>query len=134
MTPPSLGRVDALSLFVEDLPAAKRFYQAVFGVAVVFEDESSAALRFDTLIVNLLRVESAREIVEPGAVGPRDAGSRFQLSVWVDDVDAVCAALQQRGVTLLAGPKDRPWGMRTANFVDPAGHSWEVAQRLGRAP
>jgi uncharacterized glyoxalase superfamily protein PhnB len=87
-------------------------------------------VRFENLIVNLLRVESAREIVEPGAVATRDSGSRFQLSIWVPDVDAVCIELQQRGVEVLAGPRDRPWGMRTANFVDPAGHSWEIGQHV----
>lgn len=128
--PSSLQHINAMSLFVEDLQAAKTFYQQVFGVAVIHEDESSVAVRFDNLIVNLLHVENASEIVEPGAVATRDSGSRFQLSIWVPDVDAVCAALQARGVKLLTGPRDRPWGMRTANFVDPAGHSWEVAQSI----
>ena len=126
----SLKQITAISLFVEDLNAAKAFYQEVFDVPVIFEDESAVAFRFVNLIVNLLCVEEAHEIIEPGAVGTRDAGSRFQLSIWVPDVDTVCAKLQQRGVELLVGPKDRPWGMRTANFVDPAGHSWEIAQRL----
>ena len=126
----SLKQISAISLFVEDLKAAKTFYQVVFDVPIIFEDESAVAFRFVNLIVNLLRVEEAHEIIEPGAVGSRDAGSRFQLSIWVPDVDAVCAKLQQHGVEILAGPKDRPWDMRTANFVDPAGHSWEIAQRL----
>jgi hypothetical protein len=34
------------------------------------------------------------------------------------------------GVVLLNRPVDRPWGMRTASFTDPAGHIWEVAQDL----
>ena len=118
----ALQRISAMSLFVEDLQAAKRFYQAVFGVPVV-----------ENLIVNLLKVDSALEIVQPGRVAAADAGSRFQLSIWVPDVDAVCRELQQRGVALLAGPVDKPWGMRCANFVDPAGHSWEVAQKIGPA-
>ena len=126
----TLDHVSAISLFVEDLHAAKRFYLEVFGVPVIFEDANSVALRFSGLIVNLLQVEAAREIVAPGAVGSRSTGSRFQLSVWVDDVDEVCTALVARGVQLLNGPLDRPWRMRTANFVDPAGHSWEVGQRL----
>ena len=131
MTPgSSFAHVSAMSLFVDDVPAAKEFYEGVFGATLVFEDANSAAVRFDNLIVNLLHVESAPEIIEPGIVAPRAAGSRFQLSIWVDDVDAACAELAKRGVTLLAGPKDRPWGMRTANFVDPAGHSWEIAQRI----
>jgi catechol 2,3-dioxygenase-like lactoylglutathione lyase family enzyme len=48
----------------------------------------------------------------------------------VDDADAACAALVERGVTLLNGPIDRPWGVRTAAFADPDGHLWEVAEPL----
>jgi lactoylglutathione lyase len=129
----SLKNVSAISLFVEDLQTAKSFYQDVFNVDVVFEDEASACVKFDRLFVNLLLTSAAREQVEPGVVASRDAGSRFQLSIWVDDVDAVCALLQKRGVELLTGPTDREWGMRTATFTDPAGHSWEVAQELSHS-
>jgi ribosomal protein S18 acetylase RimI-like enzyme/catechol 2,3-dioxygenase-like lactoylglutathione lyase family enzyme len=129
-----IARVDAISLFVEDVATAKAFYVAVFAADVVFEDPVSAALRFGHLIVNLLDVRSAHEIVAPGAVAGAGTGSRFQLSVFVDDVDATCAMLRSRGVAILAGPIDRPWGMRTANFADPSGHSWEIAQRLDASP
>ena len=117
-----------------NLQATKAFYQEVFGVEVIFEDESSVAVGFENVIVNLLRVESARELVEPGLVAERESGSRLQLSIWVEDVDAVCAQLRERGVALLTGPRDRPWGMRTATFVDPAGHSWEIGQRIVSEP
>ena len=63
----------------------------------------------------------------------REAGSRFQLTIWVDDADAVCAELARRGVELLNGPMNREWGVRTASFTDPDGHIWEVAQRLPEA-
>lgn len=53
------------------------------------------------------------------------------LTVNVVDVDAVCAALRERGVELVNGPIDRPWGRRTAVFVDPSGLPWEIAQELG---
>jgi len=126
----SLDHISAISLFVEDLQAAKKFYLEVFGVKVIYEDENSVAVQLANVIINLLRVENAPEIIEPGIVAPRDSGSRIQFSIWVEDVDAVCRELQKRGVKLLAGPKNRPWGMRTANFVDPAGHSWEVGQKV----
>jgi catechol 2,3-dioxygenase-like lactoylglutathione lyase family enzyme len=126
----SLKTVSAISLFVEDLSAAKSFYEDVFGVEVVFEDDSSVCVKFDHVFVNLLLVAAAQEQVEPGSVADRDAGSRFQLSVWVDDVDAACALLKQRGANLRTGPTNREWGMRTATFTDPAGHSWEIAQQL----
>ena len=119
-----------MSLFVEDLAKAKAFYQEVFGVTVVFEDEVSAAVQFDNLIVNLLQVSEAHDLIGPTRVAGADTGSRFQLSIWVDDVTAVLADLQARGVTILSGPTDREWGMRTITFNDPAGHNWEVAQSL----
>jgi len=126
----SLRRVSAISLFVDDPQAAKSFYRAVFHVPVVFEDESSVCVKFDHLFVNLLHVTAAQEQVEPAQVAGRESGSRFQLSVWVEDVDVACALLQERGATLLTGPIDRPWGMRIATFTDPDGHSWEIAQEL----
>jgi catechol 2,3-dioxygenase-like lactoylglutathione lyase family enzyme len=126
----SLRKISAISLFVDDLQAAKMFYRDVFGVPVVFEDASSVCVKFDRLFVNLLHVSAAREQIEPAPVASRESGTRFQLSIWVDDVDAVCALLQERGATLLTGPTDRPWGMRTATFADPDGHSWEIAQEL----
>ena len=58
----------------------------------------------------------------------REAGHRFVLTMSVDDVDAMCARLVARGVKLLNGPMDRPWGIRTASFVDPGGHIWEIAK------
>jgi catechol 2,3-dioxygenase-like lactoylglutathione lyase family enzyme len=126
-----LNRISAMSLFVEDVQKAKAFYGEVFGVEVVYEDDVSAALQFENVIINLLSVSEAAGLVEPGAVAGPGAGSRFQLSIWVQDVDAVCADLEKRGVTLLHGPVDKEWGMRVATFTDPAGHSWEVAQQLG---
>jgi len=126
-----LDHISAISLFVEDLPAARAFYVEVFEAPVVYEDANCAVFKFDSVLINLLKVANAPEIIAPGVVAPRAAGSRFQISIWVADVDAVAAQLRQRGVTILQGPLDRPWGVRTLNFVDPAGHSWEVGQQIG---
>ncbi|TML59300.1 MAG: VOC family protein, partial [Actinobacteria bacterium] len=115
----SLKSVGAITLFVEDPRRSQSFYGEVFDLPVIWEDEDSAAFSFENTIVNLLRVPAARELVEPGTVGSREAGSRFQLTVWVDDADAVSAELVTRGVELLNGPMDRDWGVRTASFTDP---------------
>jgi hypothetical protein len=47
-------------------------------------------------------------------VAGQDAGSRFQLTIGVNDVDAACEDLAGRGVELLNGPIDRPWRKRAA--------------------
>lgn len=129
----SLQSVGAITLFVDDVQRSKAFYGKVFGGSKVYEDESAVAFKFDNLIVNLLVTGAAHELIEPATVAGPESGSRFQLTIWVDDADAVCTELASRGVELLNGPVDRPWGVRTAAFADPDGHVWEVAQGLPEA-
>jgi lactoylglutathione lyase len=126
----SLKSVGAITLFVENSERSKSFYRSVFDAPAVYEDDVSAAFKFENTIVNLLEVPSARDLIEPGAVADREAGSRFQLTIWVDDADRVSAELATRGVGLLNGPMNRDWGVRTASFTDPDGHIWEIAQEL----
>jgi len=116
----------AITLFVEDLAASREFYSAVFGLEPVFVDDTSTAFRFPNTIINLLQVAAADELIGPAEVGRAGTPSRLQLTIEVDDVDATCALLAERGVELLNGPIDRPWGVRTASFRDPSGHIWEI--------
>lgn len=129
----SLKSVGAITLFVEDPQRSRSFYERVFRLSPVYEDEDSAAFRFENTIVNLLKLPAARDLIEPAAVAGPDAGSRLQLTIWVGDADAAAAELATRGVELLNGPVDRDWGMRTACFADPDGHIWEIAQELPAA-
>jgi catechol 2,3-dioxygenase-like lactoylglutathione lyase family enzyme len=116
--------IGAITLFVADPGRSKEWYAKAFGLEPVFEDADSVVFRFDNTLVNLLRESQAGPMIEPAAVG---SGSRLQLTIWVDDVDAEAERL---GVELLNGPIDRPWGKRTAAFADPAGTVWEVAQDI----
>ena len=111
----------------EDLAAARQFYLDVFALPVYFEDDASVVFNFGNTLINLLAATAAPELIEPAVVAPPVAGSRQQLTIEVDDVDATCAMLLARGVELLNGPMDRPWGIRTASFRDPGGHIWEIA-------
>lgn len=122
--------VGAITLFVEDPQRSKRFYQAVFDLPVVFEDDNSAVFKFENTLINLLAQPAAVPLITPATVAGREAGARFQFTISVADVDAVCAELEGRDVTLINGPMDREWGVRTACFSDPDGHIWEIAQPL----
>ena len=124
------GSVSAITLFVDDLASTKAFYSQVFGLPILFEDEDSAVFRFDNTMINLLTSSAAVSLIGPTTVASPDTGSRLQLTLDVDDVDATCAELTGRGVELLNGPMDREWGIRTASFRDPGGHIWEIAQPL----
>jgi len=118
----------AITLFAENLEQTKDFYQKVFGLPIDFEDSNSAVFKFGDTLVNLLRITEANTLIEPAKVANRESGSRFVFTIGVDDVDAMCAELVSRGVELLNGPLDRPWGIRTASFMDPAGYIWEIAK------
>ena len=99
----ALKSVGAITLFVEDLPAARSFYERVFGRTAAFEDDSSAAFKFDNTLINLVDTRAAGQVIAPVAVASPSAGSRFLLTIWVDDVDAACAELANQGVGLLNG-------------------------------
>ena len=78
--PASLG---AVTLFVDDAQRSKVFYERAFELPVLFEDDNSAAFRFENTIVNLLSRPAAPERRAcPGrrprrrvAVSADDAGS-----------------------------------------------------------
>jgi catechol 2,3-dioxygenase-like lactoylglutathione lyase family enzyme len=120
----------AITLFVEDLEATKRFYRNVFGLPVTYEDNDSAVFTFGSTMINLLKSTAAVELIGPAVVASPEAGSRLQLTLQVDNVDAMCAELVKHGVVLVNGPMDRPWGIRSACFSDPGGHIWEIAHNL----
>jgi lactoylglutathione lyase len=119
-------KLAGVTLVQEQLDEAKAFYSEVFELAAVFEDESNAVFKIGETVVHLLDVGAAPNLIGPGPVAAPSAGHRVQLAIQVDDVDDLCRQLAQRGVRILSGPMDRPWGIRTANFEDPGGHLWEV--------
>ncbi|MEO7118119.1 MAG: VOC family protein, partial [Candidatus Limnocylindrales bacterium] len=110
---------------------SREFYERVFGLAPIYQDDDAATFKFDNSLVNVLKRSAAVELIEPAPVAPGGPGTAFQITIWVDDADATCASLAEKGVALINGPLDRPWGVRTACFADPDGHNWEIAQQLG---
>jgi len=122
--------IGAITLFVEDSDRAKSFYQKVFELQPAFEDETDVMFRLANTLLFLTRSSEAPRMIAPAVAGRPGNGPRHVFAIIVDDVDAVCAELTDKGVALLNGPEDRSWGMRTANFQDPDGYVWEIATEL----
>lgn len=120
----------AITLFTEDLPRAKAFYQQAFGLPVHFEGDTSVVFQMGTTLINLLEIGQADELITPARAADPAAGVRAVYTLHVEDVDARCAELAAQGIPLLNGPLDRPWGIRTASFQDPMGTVWEIAHDL----
>lgn len=131
----AIGRsVGVITLFQKDLEQAKEFYTRVFAEPPEFSDADVAVFHFDNTILNLETEAAAHDRIAPAAVAAQDAGSRVTFAFWVEDAYAACAELAERGVTLINGPTDRPWGTRTACFADPGGHIWQIVQDLDSQP
>ena len=120
-------KIGAITLFVEDADRSKAFYREVFELEPMMEDETGAGFQLADTYLFLTRSSQAPELIAPAVVGSAGNGPRHVFAIIVDDVDAVCTELTGKGVTLLNGPADRAWGMRTANFQDPDGYVWEIA-------
>jgi catechol 2,3-dioxygenase-like lactoylglutathione lyase family enzyme len=121
--------IGAMTLLVADLGRSKQFYQDAFGLTAQYEDADSVMFRFNGMYVFLRNAPVAEGPPADFVLELALAGAG-QFAIIVADVDAVCAELAERGVTVLSGPSDRDWGMRTVTFADPNGHVWEIAQPL----
>jgi lactoylglutathione lyase len=123
--------VGVITLFVADPQASKAFYARVLDTEAVWEDANSVVFKLDKgMMINLLqRGEPVETLLGP--VPAADSGASFLLTVWVDDCDSEYEKLTARGASFTGRPIDRPWGVRTAAFVDPDGFLWEIAQQLG---
>ena len=126
--------VASITLVQEDLEPAKAFYASLFDKPPDYSDGDVAVFHVNNIILNLETASAAQNRIAPAAVANQDAGSRVVLTIWVDDADQACAELSALGVTLINGPKDQPWGMRTACFADPGGHIWSIGQDLEPQP
>ena len=122
------AKIYANTLFVLDLTVSKEFYGRVFEKSPVYEDAHSIVFKFGDLLINLLVQDEAATLIAPAKLASQNDGSRYQLTIQVDDVDTTVKRLLRLGVRMVNGPIDRPWGIRTALFADPDGHLWELAQ------
>ena len=123
--------VNVITLFVEDPLRSKEFYEGILDVVGVDEGHGTVIFQFDNVFLRLLgRGEAGSEMLGRVAVaGPR-SGPTVQLGFAVDDADAFCTQLSERGVSIAYGPVDRPWGRRNAAFVDPDGHVWQFGSDI----
>jgi catechol 2,3-dioxygenase-like lactoylglutathione lyase family enzyme len=126
-------KIGAITLFVEDPGRSKSFYQEVFELEPMLEDETGAGFQLADTFLFLTKSSQAPALIGPATVGRPGNGPRHVFAIIVDDVDAVCAELTGKGIGLLNGPEDRSWGMRTANFQDPDGYVWEIATAMPKA-
>ncbi len=132
-------RVDVITLAVEDLERALRFYRDGLGfessgvVGTQWTDEESGAngaiavFKFQSgLLLSLYpRSDLAKDAAIPA--GPARPGE-FSLGQLVQsraEVDELIEKAEAAGAAVTT-PRDRPWGIYSGYFRDVDGHLWEI--------
>ena len=132
-------RVDVITLAVEDLERALRFYRDGLGfeskgvIGTEWTDEESGAngaaavLELESgLLLSLYgRSDLAKDAAIP--TGPARPGE-FSLGQLVQSRAEVDELIEQAAAAgaAVTTPRDRPWGIYSGYFRDLDGHLWEV--------
>lgn len=119
-------------LWVDDGPAALRFYQRAFDAVVEHRVGETALVA--QLAVGEARFWIASADRALGRFSPRAiAGTTGRLLLVITDPERVLAAAVAAGATERSPVHDEH-GWRVARFEDPFGHEWEVGHQLGLTP
>lgn len=128
---PNVSHILETSLYVDNLPVTRDFYQRIFGFPVVFEDARMCALKIPTSSILLLFQTggSLTPSETPGGIIPPHGGtgalhlcfaiSLASLQAWLNHLEAQGVPLESRVTQYFGGT--------SLYFRDPDGHSIEVA-------
>jgi catechol 2,3-dioxygenase-like lactoylglutathione lyase family enzyme len=123
-------RVSLITLGVDDLARARRFYEAGLGWNV------SGAGNEHVVFIQLaggvgLALFSRKSLAEDAHLADEGSGfSGITLAQNLESKEAVDAAMGKAlaaGAKLLKKPEDVFWGGYSGYFADPEGHVWELA-------
>jgi uncharacterized glyoxalase superfamily protein PhnB len=110
-------------LLVTDLERSLAWWQESVGFDVEKLDENFGAARRDDLVILMARSPQPSvywQVVE----------NMWNVYIRVEDVDAFCAEVQERGAELDYSLCNQPWGMREFGLQDPDGHDIGFGQPI----
>ncbi len=123
-------RVTLITLGVADVAAARAFYERL-GWAPTLEVEETVFFQAGCLVLTLWGRDKLAEdsgVDDGGGWG----GVTLAHNVGSEkEVDRVIEEARAAGATIAREPSKTTWGGYTGVFIDPDGHSWEVAHNPG---
>lgn len=126
-------KIDAITLGVNDLAEARKFYEEGFGAAVGSRDEGLTL----SLGPNASRLELRdwdAVAVEAGVAAQSTGFRAFTLSYILesaDEVDQILERAGHHGGRVSKPPKNAVWGY-SAYVTDPSGYLWKIASAKRR--
>jgi PhnB protein len=117
-------------LVVSDGAAAIDFYQRTLGATETarYTDPAGKIIHAE-LTIGPATVAIKDE--DEGDPAPTSlGGTPVILALYVDDADAVGAAMTGAGAKVVYPISDQPYGERGGRLADPYGHLWMISQRI----
>ena len=124
----TITHIEVLSLPVQDQDRARDFYVDTLGFELVRENAMGPAQRW----VQVAPKGGQTSVTLVTWFDTMPPGSLRGLVLHTEDLDAEVAALIGRGVPMLEGIQEAPWG-RFAVFADPDGNRLVLRGRPARA-
>jgi lactoylglutathione lyase len=115
-------------IYARDVTREVEFYEQLLGFERTYQfppdgDPGYVGLRRDEADLGIVHESSPREMIGANL----GDGPRFELFVYVADVDATVSSMRTKGVPILRPPEDMPWGERVAYVADPEGNPVTLA-------
>jgi predicted enzyme related to lactoylglutathione lyase len=123
--PPQVGDASWIELMTTDMPAARRFYQDVFGWKPT--DAMDMGEMGPYQIFNRPSGRIGGMMKKPPQMA--NVPPNWQIYFRVADVDAAAERIKANGGTILNGPMDVPDGDRVVNAMDPQGAAFGLHQK-----
>ncbi len=137
---PLFTHIDHVGIAVADLDAAIDFYETTYGMALVHEETNEEqGVREAMMAVG--QSGSCVQLLAP--LSPESTIARFldrsgpglqQLAYRVEDLDAVCATLRERGLRLLYDTPKRGTSDSRVNFIHPRDAGGVLVELVEPAP
>jgi methylmalonyl-CoA/ethylmalonyl-CoA epimerase len=134
-------RIDHVGVAVADLDEAKDFYARTYGMTVAHEEvNEEQGVREAMLSVTgsggpyVQLLAPLRPDSPIGRFLDRNGPGIQQMAYGVDDIDAACAALRERGVRLLYDEPRRGTSDSRVNFIHPKDAGGVLVELVQSAP
>ncbi len=138
MSTPLFARIDHVGIAVRDLDEAIEFYRKAYGMEVEHEEvNEEQGVREAMLAVGSSYVQLLAPLRPDSPIGKfleRSGPGIQQMAYGVDDIDAVCAALRERGLRLLYDEPKRGTAGSKVNFIHPQDAGGVLVELVETAP
>lgn len=126
-----MRRLDYVIRFVRDLDSSVAFYRDVLGLTPRVHGDGYVEFDMENVRFALYERGKLPELIGRAPEGVDPEG---EVVFVVENVDVLVERFDAKGMEILSGPTDRPWGHRTVHVADPDGFIVEFAQNIPRTP